>query len=135
MADLPSIGLPNHIRDMPAAKGSYGSILLKKSAMVSTVEKYAPEIEIFTLSRGVRGQISRSGAQKRRFQRSVCGESGRTDFFNTIGRNRSLRSHCFCPRAATLEVLLAYRRKAVSTEARVRLKQQPHLWLASVSIQ
>ncbi len=62
-------------------------ILLKKSAMVfSTVEKYALEIEIFTLSKGFRAQISRSGAQKRRFQRSVCGQSGRTDFFNRIGR-------------------------------------------------
>jgi len=61
-------------------------ILLKKSAMVSTTEKYALEIEIFTLSRGFRGQISRSGAQKMRFQRSVCGQSGRTDFFNRIGR-------------------------------------------------
>jgi hypothetical protein len=54
--------------------------------MVSTVEKYALEIEIFTLSRGFPGSISRSGAQKRRFQRSVCGQSGRTDFFNRIGR-------------------------------------------------
>ncbi|WP_426111071.1 hypothetical protein [Pseudomonas sp. DSP3-2-2] len=61
-------------------------ILLKKSAMVSTVEKYAFEIEIFTLSRGFRAQISRSGAQKRRFQRSVFGQSGRTDFFNSIGQ-------------------------------------------------
>jgi len=61
-------------------------ILLKKATMVSTVEKYALEIEIFTLSRGFRAQISRTGAQKRRFQRSVCGQSGRTDFFNRIGR-------------------------------------------------
>ncbi|AVU74225.1 hypothetical protein CRX69_03090 [Pseudomonas rhizophila] len=60
--------------------------------MVSTVEKYAPEIEIFTLSRGIRAQISRSGAQKRRFQRSVCGESGRTDFFNRIGQKRTVDS-------------------------------------------
>jgi hypothetical protein len=60
-------------------------ILLKKSAMVSTAEKYALEIEIFTLIRGLRVQVSRSSAQKRRFQRSVCGQSGRTDFFNTIG--------------------------------------------------
>lgn len=66
--------------------GSYWLILLKKSAMVSTVKKYAFEIEIFALRRGLRGQISRSCAQKRRFQRSVCGHSGRTDFFNRIGR-------------------------------------------------
>ncbi|PQP00719.1 hypothetical protein C5612_22510 [Pseudomonas frederiksbergensis] len=65
-------------------KGCNRPILLKKSAMVSTVEKYALEIEIFTLSRGFRGQISRSRAQKRRFQRSVSGQSGRTDFFNRI---------------------------------------------------
>lgn len=63
-------------------------ILLKKSTLVSTVEKYALEIEIFTLSRGFRAQISRSGAQKRRFQRSLCGQSGRTDFFNGIGQKQ-----------------------------------------------
>ncbi|TWS08142.1 hypothetical protein FJD35_23540 [Pseudomonas mandelii] len=59
---------------------------MKKSAMVSTAEKYALEIEIFTLSRGFRAQISHSCVQKRRFQQSVCVQSGRTDFFNTIGR-------------------------------------------------
>jgi hypothetical protein len=48
-------------------KGSYGSILLKKSAMVSTVEKYALEIEIFTLSRRFGAQISRCDAQKKTF--------------------------------------------------------------------
>ncbi|AZF50819.1 hypothetical protein C4J85_0302 [Pseudomonas sp. R4-34-07] len=35
-------------------------ILLKKSAIVSTVEKYAPEIEIYTFGRGFWTQISRS---------------------------------------------------------------------------
>lgn len=30
----------------------FGSIVLKKSAMVSTVEKYAREIKIFALNRG-----------------------------------------------------------------------------------
>ncbi|KAB0501391.1 hypothetical protein F7R06_22310 [Pseudomonas moorei] len=54
--------------------------------MVSTAEKYALEIEIFTLIRGFQAQISHSCAQKRRFQQSVCGQSGRIDFFNTIGR-------------------------------------------------
>ncbi|KAA8702164.1 hypothetical protein FIV38_18140 [Pseudomonas proteolytica] len=54
--------------------------------MVSTAEKYAFEIEIYVLNRGFRAQISRSGAQKRRFQRSVCRQSGRTDFFNRIGQ-------------------------------------------------
>jgi len=64
--------------------------VLKKSAMVSTAEKYAPEIEIFNLSRGFRARISRSGAQKTHFQRSECGRSGRTDFFNSIGQKRSV---------------------------------------------
>jgi hypothetical protein len=76
-------------RLQPVAAGSNRPILLKKSAMVSTVEKYAFEIEIFTLSRGFPGSISRSGAQKRRFQRSVCGQPGRTDFFNRIGQLQS----------------------------------------------
>lgn len=64
-------------------------ILLKKSAMVSTAEKYAFEIEIFTLNRGFRAQISHSCVQKKAFQQSVCGHSGRTDFFNTIGHKRT----------------------------------------------
>jgi hypothetical protein len=55
-------------------------ILLKKSAMVSTVEKYALEIEIFTVSGGFPTRISRSNAQNRRFQWSVCGQSRKTDF-------------------------------------------------------
>jgi len=42
-------------------------ILLKKSAMVSTAEKLALEIEIFTFCRGFRAQISRSCAQKKAF--------------------------------------------------------------------
>lgn len=70
-----------------------GSVLYRQvnsasapTAMVSTAEKYALQIEIFTLSRGFRAQISRSCAQKRRFQQSVREQSGRTDFFNTIGR-------------------------------------------------
>jgi predicted amidohydrolase len=56
--------------------------------MVSTAEKYALEIEIFTLSRGFRAQISHSCVQKRRFQQSACGQSERTDFFNTIGQKQ-----------------------------------------------
>jgi hypothetical protein len=51
----------------------FGSILLKKSALISTVEKYALEIEIFTLSRGFRAQISRSGAQKMHFSGQYVG--------------------------------------------------------------
>src|SRR5471030_3551911 len=72
-------------RFQPVVAGRNRPILLKKSAMVSTAEKYAHEIEIFTLNRGFRAQISRSCAQKRHFQQSVRGPSGRTDFFNTIG--------------------------------------------------
>jgi len=73
-------------------KGRNRPILLKKSAIVSTIEKYALEIEIFTLSRGFRAQISRSCAQKRRFQQSVRGQSGRTDFFNSIGQKLPLNA-------------------------------------------
>jgi hypothetical protein len=39
----------------PSAGGIKRPILLKKSAMVSTKEKYALDIEIFTLSRGFLG--------------------------------------------------------------------------------
>ena len=70
-----------------ALKDCNRPILLKKSAMVFTTEKYALEIEIFTLSRGLRTQISRSCTLKRRFQQSVCGQSGRIDFFNRIDPN------------------------------------------------
>ncbi|MCY1259544.1 hypothetical protein D9M68_89940 [compost metagenome] len=42
-------------------------ILLKKSAMVFMAEKYAFEIEIFTLCRSFRTQISRSSVQKNAF--------------------------------------------------------------------
>ena len=77
-------------RLLPVVKGCNRPILLKKSAMVSTAEKYALEIEIFTLSRGFRAQISHSCVQKRRFQQSVCGQSGRADFFNTIGQKQTL---------------------------------------------
>ncbi len=43
--------------------GCFWPILLKKSIMVSTAEKYVLEIEIFALSTGLRAQISRSCAQ------------------------------------------------------------------------
>jgi len=75
-------------RLVPGATGSNRPILLKKSAMVCASEKYALEIEIFTLRRGFRAQISRSLAKKRRFQQSVRGQSVRTDFFNTIGQKQ-----------------------------------------------
>jgi hypothetical protein len=41
---------------------------VEKVAMVSMLEKYTLEIEIFTLSRGFRAQISRGCAQKGVFQ-------------------------------------------------------------------
>jgi len=44
--------------------GSFWPILLKKSIMVSTAEKYASEIEIFTFGRVFQMQISRSSVQK-----------------------------------------------------------------------
>ena len=81
-------------------------ILLKKSGLVSTAEKYALQIEIFTLSRGFRAQISRSCAQKRRFQQSVRVQSGRTDFFNTIGHWQSF-----------IQVSLPARKKPCSVKA------------------
>jgi hypothetical protein len=84
------ITCPSKNQDLPSDR--FWPILLKKSTMVSTTEKYALEIEIFTLNRGIRVQISRSGARERRFQRSVCEQSGSTDFFNRIdcGFNRLL---------------------------------------------
>ena len=52
----------------PCSKVSFWPILLKKSTVVSTAEKYVLEIEIFTLNRGYRAQISRSCAQEKHFQ-------------------------------------------------------------------
>jgi hypothetical protein len=66
--------------------GSFGSILLKKSAMVCASKKYASEIEIFTFGRGFQNRISRSSVQKRRFHQSMIRQFGQTDFFNKIGR-------------------------------------------------
>ena len=51
-------------RFQPVATGRNRPILLKKTATVSTTEKYELEINIFTLSIGLWGQISRSDAQK-----------------------------------------------------------------------
>ena len=66
--------------------GDFWPILLKKSASISTVEKYASEIEIRVFSRRFRAQISHSNIQKRRCHRSMFGWPSRIDFFNTIGR-------------------------------------------------
>ncbi len=62
-------------------------ILLKKSASVSTAEKFAPEIEICALGRRFTTRISRSSTQKRCFYPSVFEHFGQTDFFNRIGRS------------------------------------------------
>lgn len=72
------------------ATGKKRPILLKKSASVSTAEKYALEIEILTLHRGFRAQISRSSVQKRRFHCSMHGRPGWADFFNRIGQKQTM---------------------------------------------
>ena len=63
--------------------------------MISTTKKYALEIEIFTLISGSQGQISRSGEQKRRFQRSECGPSGRPTFSTESAESRLRISSLF----------------------------------------
>ncbi|MQQ35282.1 hypothetical protein GE543_13300 [Pseudomonas sp. SZ57] len=63
---------------------------MKKSASVSTAEKYAPEIEICVLRRSFRTRISRSSVQKRGFHTSIFERFGQTNFFNRIGQKRSL---------------------------------------------
>jgi len=98
-ADRDNLGCASQYSPRSVAKGRNRPILLKKSAMVSTVEKYAREIKIFALSRGFQAQISRSGAQKRHFQRSVCKRSGRAEFFNRIGQKRPFARGRFRPRA------------------------------------
>lgn len=68
-----------------ASKGSFWPILLKKSALVSTVEKFAPELEICVLDKRFTARISRSSTQNSCFYLSVSARFGQTDFFNTIG--------------------------------------------------
>ena len=63
-------------------------ILLKKSGLVSTTEKYAPEFEILTFSRGFQTRILRSSVQKRCFHPLVFEHFGETDFFNSIDPKR-----------------------------------------------
>ena len=76
-------------------KGRYGSILLKKSVLVTTEEKWTPEIETLKIGKDFWVQISRSDAQKRRFHRSLLGQFGQSDFFNRIGRLRPVTTD-FC---------------------------------------
>ena len=68
-------------------------ILLKKLPIVSTADKFAREIEIFTLSRGSRARFSRSSTSKKRFQRSVCPQSGSPTVFNRVGLKQKLTQH------------------------------------------
>ncbi|MEE3632822.1 hypothetical protein UIA24_01045 [Pseudomonas sp. AL 58] len=64
-----SVGQKLHI-----VKDSNRPILLKKSTLISSVEKYALEVEIFTLNRRFPAQISCSGAQKRIFSGQYVGD-------------------------------------------------------------
>ncbi|ARB31715.1 hypothetical protein F7R12_14520 [Pseudomonas tolaasii] len=64
---------------------------MKKSASVSTVEKFAPEIEICVFGRRFTTRISHSSTQNRCFYLSVSERFGQTDFFNTIGHERTSR--------------------------------------------
>jgi hypothetical protein len=80
---------------------------LKKSALISTAEKHAPEIEIVTLGRVFRAQISSSSVQKWRFSGQYPGILSGAIFSNTIdpklpvsiGRNRPCAAHS-APRKA-----------------------------------
>ncbi|KAA0978547.1 hypothetical protein FQ187_25750 [Pseudomonas sp. ANT_J28] len=62
---------------------------MKKSGLISTEEKHAPEIEILAFSRGFQTRISRSRVQKRCFYPSVLEHFGQTDFFNRIDPKRT----------------------------------------------
>lgn len=85
-----TLRLQTHIGDC------FWSIVLKKSASVSTVEKFAPEIEICVFGRRFTTRTSRSSTQNRCFYLSVSDRFGQTDFFNRIGRQLpfGLGSHC-----------------------------------------
>jgi putative phosphoesterase len=64
---------------------------LKKSASVSTAEKYASEIEICVLGRQFRTRVSRGNLQKRCFHPSIFKHFGQTDFSNKIGQKLPVR--------------------------------------------
>lgn len=72
------------------SNGSFWPILLKNSALVTSVEKLASETEILKIGRGLRAQISRSNARKRRFHRSRLEPVGQTAFFNRISRKQQI---------------------------------------------
>jgi len=83
--------------------GCLWPILLKKSASVSTAEKFAPEIEICALGRRFTTRISRSSTQEGCFYPSVFERFGQTDFFNTIGQKRTLVAAWFRDKADVLD--------------------------------
>lgn len=88
----------------------YGSVLLKKSAIVSVTEKYASEIEILNPRTGVRTQISRSSVLKMRFHRSISRQFEKTDFFNTIDPSLPVGAttnagHVECKRLVSTEAI------------------------------
>ena len=86
------VWMPAYGRFLSVPTGRYiGSIVLKKSASVSTAEKYAPEIEICVFRKRFRTRISRSNVQKRYFHPSVFERFGQTDFFNRIGQKPPLK--------------------------------------------
>ncbi|EJM62024.1 hypothetical protein PMI30_04954 [Pseudomonas sp. GM50] len=72
----------------------FGSILLKKSIMVSTAEKYVLEIEIFALSTGLQAQISISDAYFSDAQTMA-------DFFNTIDQMQTFAVGSLHPERGT----------------------------------
>lgn len=73
---------------------SFWPILLKKSAMLSNAEKYAPEIEIRILGRRFRPRISRDNVQNRCFRPSIFECLGKIEFFNRIGRWQPFVTDC-----------------------------------------
>lgn len=82
-------------RSLPLAIVRNLPILLKKSALVSMTEKYAPEFEILTFSRGLLTRILRSSVQKRCFHPLVFEHFGETDFFNSICQKRTITGRPF----------------------------------------
>jgi hypothetical protein len=82
---------------------------LKKSAMVSTVEKYALEIEILTLSRGFRAKISRSGAQKGVFSGQYAGSLEEPTFSTESAISRHWIRAAFGPYLPNKRLIPKYR--------------------------
>ena len=66
-----TITASNSNRRQPSLIGCFWPIVLKKSASLSTSDKYAPEIEICVLRKRFRTRISRGNVEKRCFHPSV----------------------------------------------------------------